>query len=206
MRSRAFDSGVAMVCAERKVSLHDAVRMFSKQAALAESPVMTDALLKIGATIFRAAGDNENAQMYELMRQRPLLTKYARAVYVEPVLEVLGRCSYREAEEFEKRANPAIAAFTKATGVMPDLLQTIAVISAGMGAGGGALWWALNRDTEANDLEVQAKEEQAKYYRDLAKEIQRKAKLKAQKVVRKEPDVVNKPTENLLPANDDFYA
>lgn len=195
-----------MVCAERKVSLHDAVRMFSKQAALAESPVMTDALLKIGATIFRAAGDNENAQMYELMRQRPLLTKYARAVYVEPVLEVLGRCSYREAEEFEKRATSILTNLSKVTGMMPDMLQTIAVVSAGMGAGGGALWWALNRDTEADDLEVQAKEEQAKYYRDLAKEIQRKAKQKAEVVGRKTPELENKPTENLLPANDDLYA
>lgn len=194
-----------MVCAERNVSLHDAVRMFSKQAALAESPVITDALLKIGATIFRAAGDYENAQMYELMRQRPILTKYAGAVYVEPVLEVLGDQSYKEAEEFNKRAG-ILSHLTSITGMVPGTLQSLALISAGLGAGAGTIWWALNRDTEADDMEVQTKEEQAKYYRNMAKDIKRKAKVKAEQSLAQSQSLVNRPTENLLPANDDFYA
>lgn len=204
--SKAFDSGVAMVCAQRKIEFRDAIRMFEKQATLADSRVMNKALLKIGAAIMRAGGYEEEAKMYELMRGQQCLTKFARAVYIEPVLEVLGDESYREAEAFEKGAKFDLAGLlSKSTALAPEALQVAALVSAGMGAGAGALWWALNRDVEAQDLEVQAKEEQASYYRRLAQEIQRKAKRKAQEVV-KAPTLVNKPTENLLPTNDSLYA
>lgn len=205
MDNRAFESGVLTVCAQNKVAPHDAIRLFAKHAALQEDYTLNRALLKIGEAIMREGGYEEDAQMYALMQEMPMMSKYAKAVYIDPVLEVLGVAAQAEADEYIEKGAGIKEWLAKATGLAPDALKLLSAISIAGGAGIGGAYWALNRDSNISDDEVSAKLEQAKYYRSLAKEVNRRARQKGKKMM-KQPELVNKPTENMLPANENYYA
>ena len=199
---QGYNSGVLIACAQNKLAPSECIRIMEKHATLQEDPVVIDELLKMGAAIMREGGYEEDAQMYELMRGTPIQSKFARAVYVDSVLETLGAAAYDEAKQYQvKQANPIIGGAAKLVGMTPEALQMAAIVSlaAGMGLGGG--YWALNRDSNTVDDETAVKEEQAKYYKSLAKDLRRRMRDKGVKQT-KTPEVVNKPTSDILPSAD----
>lgn len=204
MDNRAFESGVLTVCAQHKIAPRDAIRLFAKHAALQEDTTLNKAILKIGEAIMREGGYEEEAQMYALMQETPMMTKYAKAVYLDPVLEVLGVAAQEEADEYMEKGAGIKEWLTRATGLAPDALKLLSAISIAGGMGLGGAYWALNRDSNISDDVVSTKLEQAKYYRSLAKEVNRRARQKGRKLT-KTPELVNKPTENMLPANENYY-
>lgn len=204
MNQTAFESGVLVACAQNKVAPRDAIRLFEKHAALQEDEALNKEILKIGAAIMREGGYEEDARMFELMQSTPMITKYARAVYIDPVLEVLGAEAYAEGE-LEKQSSGMLNSVTSALGLTSGVSRLAALAALGVGITGGGAYWAMNRDANTSDEETTAKLEQAKYYRSLAKELRRR--MRDQGVQKtKTPELVNKPTENLLPANDTLYA
>lgn len=206
MNQQGFNSGVLIACAQNRMAPSDCIRLMEKHATLQEDKTLTDEILKIGAAILREGGYEEDAQMCELMQQTPMTTKYARAVYLDSILETLGKAAYDEAQDYQiKQANPLISGVSKVLGMTPSALQMAALISIAAGTGLGGAWWALNRDSrEVNDATAM-KEEQAKYYRQLASEMRRRMRDKGTRMM-KEPEVVNKPTSDVLPEADTLYA
>lgn len=206
MNQEAFNSGVLIACAQNKLAPADCIRLMEKHATLEEDPVIMDELLKMGAAIMREGGYEEDAQMFELMRSTPMISKYAKAVYLDSVLETLGAASYQEAEEYQvKQANPLLHGAAKLLGMTPDVLQMAALISVAAGTGLGGAYWAMNRDARSVDDETAMKEEQAKLYRQMAKDMRRRMRDKGVQMT-KTPEIVNKPTSAILPASDNLYA
>lgn len=117
-------------------------------------------LAKIGAGIFKSAG-LDGSILYKL---------YSKIHDVEGPLT-------KEAAELVLA--PVAVAMTKSAGgslidwiTEPAKLATLAATIVGT-AGGGA-WWAMNRHARVEDAEIQLKKEQAKHYRKLARDIQKR--------------------------------
>lgn len=173
-----------MACAINGIKPTDFVRMQAKQAAVTDAPEMQSTLLKIASSIFHAAGEGfeGDAAMYDALLNGTsrIRSEFAKKAVLDPILHALYEQSTQEQFEklaaatgFEKVAN-ITSLFGKAVGFLPDTIQGLAALSILAGGGLGAGWWAMNRDANAASEETAVKEEQAKYYRDLAKRIRRK--------------------------------
>lgn len=192
--NNGFNHGVKLACLANGISEGDYIRTCEKQKALAESPVMQQAICKIASCIFHAAEDHETASIYDAFLESGAMMKSAtsRSILFDSVLEAL---SEQMAEDnMQKSAATWLTGLLgRGVGLMPDFLRGGAALSLLAGGGLGAGWWALNRDANSSSAATAAKEEQAKYYRELAKKIRRKAgKLKEKKLSQKDiKDIVD---------------
>lgn len=200
MSQQGFNSGVLVACAQHKVAPNDMLRIMEKQASLKDSSVINDVLLKLGSTIMREGGYPEDAILFDALQGFPIKSAHTKALFCDSVLEALGHASYEEAEDFqEKQASGMMHILESGLGMTPSALQLSALLAVAAGTAGGGAYWALNRDAGDTDEVVAAKEEQAKYYKRLAKDIQHRMKMKGMKDGTSKK-VVNKPTSDVLPA------
>lgn len=187
---RGYREGVAVACAIRGISPADFLRMQTKQAAINDSPVMQSSILKIASSIFHAAGEGfeGDAAMYDALLDgtSKIRSDFAKKAVLDPVVSALAEQSVQD--QFEQMAKQAgLTSFLgKTVGMLPGTIQGLAALSLLAGGGLGAGWWALNRDANSSSSDVVAKEEQAAYYRELAKRIKRKTgKIKNKTVLKK---------------------
>ena len=200
MSQQGFNSGVLLACAQNKVAPGDIIRIMEKQACLKDSAAINDVLLKLGSTILREGGYEDDAALMSAMIGFPMKSAHAKELFCDSVLETLGHASYQEAEEYqEKQASVILSGLAKGLGMTPTALQLSAMLAAAAGVAGGGAYWALNRDAGVTDDVTAAKEEQAKYYKRLAKDLQHRMKMKGLKDSTNKK-VVNKPTSDVLPA------
>ena len=134
-----------------------------------ESPEVQRMIAKVASVIFREAGDDfipERAVYEVLQRNENPLTEFSKQAFLYPVLETLSG--------FEKSAGLSDA-ISKLFGGLPETAATMAI---GGGAALGGLGWLLNRDITSIEDDTEAKLEQARYYRRIAKDLQRRLKAK----------------------------
>lgn len=197
---KGYREGVFLACAARGIAPTDFVRMQTKQAAVEDSPVMQSAILKIASSIFHAAGEGfeGDAAMYDALLDgtSKIRSEFAKRAVLDPVVLALSEQSTQE--QFEKMAKlPGLTSILgKTLAFLPDTIQGLSALSLLVGGGLGAGWWALNRDARTSSAETTAKEEQAAYYRELAKKIRRKTgKIKSKALLQK-------AIENYVAADD----
>jgi hypothetical protein len=117
-------------------------------------------LAKIGAGIFKAAGlaDGVLYKLYSKIHDAEgPLTKEAAELVLAPV-----------ASAMTKSAGGSWVDWITEPGKLATLAATIA------GTAGGGAWWAINRHARLEDAEIQLKKEQAKHYRRIAKDLQKR--------------------------------
>lgn len=170
--NNGFNYGVKLACLYNGIGEGDFIRTTAKHRVLSESPDMQATICKIASSIFHAAGDPDTAAVYDSMVEGTSCIKsaHAKSILLDSVLEAIA-----EQSAMEKQAAWVTGLLGRGIGLMPDFLRGGAALSLLVGGGLGAGWWALNRDSVASSAKTAIKEEQAKYYRELAKKIRTKA-------------------------------
>ena len=171
--TKLYQDGYAMGIKEASVAYNADTADYYKAKQCVEtsmeSPDVQRMIAKVASVIFREAGDDfipERAVYEVLQRNENPLTEFSKQAFLYPVLETLSG--------FEKSAGLSDA-ISKLFGGLPE---TAATMSIGGGAALGGLGWLLNRDITSIEDDTEAKLEQARYYRRIAKDLQRRLKAK----------------------------
>lgn len=171
--TKLYQDGYAMGIKEASVAYNADTADYYKAKqcveASMESPEVQRMIAKVASVIFREAGDDfipERAVYEVLQRNENPLTEFSKQAFLYPVLETLSG--------FEKSAGLSDA-ISKLFGGLPETAATMAI---GGGAALGGLGWLLNRDITSVEDDTEAKLEQARYYRRIAKDLQRRLKAK----------------------------
>jgi hypothetical protein len=171
--TKLYQDGYAMGIKEASVAYNADTADYYKAKqcveASMESPEVQRMIAKVASVIFREAGDDfipERAVYEVLQRNENPLTEFSKQAFLYPVLETLSG--------FEKSAGLSDA-ISKLFGGLPETAATMAI---GGGAALGGLGWLLNRDITSIEDDTEAKLEQARYYRRIAKDLQRRLKAK----------------------------
>lgn len=163
-----FRAGLAFGCAKEGVS----ATTLRKSAACvkectASAPVQIQ-LAKIASHICRAAGPEfvKTAAIYDaIVAREGVYTSLAREMYIEPVVHTLSG--------LQKNAG-ILTDTASAIGAGQDVLYKAMLLGALGGAGVGTLGWTLLRDVKEDDATAEVKHEQAKMYRRIAKDLQKR--------------------------------
>ena len=171
--TKRYQDGYAMGIKEASVAYNADTADYYKAKQCVEtsmeSPEVQRMIAKVASVIFREAGDDfipERAVYEVLQRNENPLTEFSKQAFLYPVLETLSG--------FEKSAGLSDA-ISKLFGGLPETAATMAI---GGGAALGGLGWLLNRDITSVEDDTEAKLEQARYYRRIAKDLQRRLKAK----------------------------
>ena len=171
--TKLYQDGYAMGIKEASVAYNADTADYYKAKqcveASMESPEVQRMIAKVASVIFREAGDDfipERAVYEVIQRNENPLTEFSKQAFLYPVLETLSG--------FEKSAGLSDA-ISKLFGGLPETAATMAI---GGGAALGGLGWLLNRDITSVEDDTEAKLEQARYYRRIAKDLQRRLKAK----------------------------
>ena len=171
--TKLYQDGYAMGIKEASVAYNADTADYYKAKQFVEtsmeSPEVQRMIAKVASVIFREAGDDfipERAVYEVIQRNENPLTEFSKQAFLYPVLETLS-C-------FEKSAGLSDA-ISKLFNGLPETAATMAI---GGGAALGGLGWLLNRDITSVEDDTEAKLEQARYYRRIAKDLQRRLKAK----------------------------
>lgn len=109
------------------------------------------------------------------------ITKYATALFFEPIIKSI-QDSNIEKHAFLNTITSSVSDTAKAIlKNAPDLAYKSILVGGLGGAGLSALGWALYRDVAQKDADVDSKLEQAKLYRRIASDLQKKVDAKKDK-------------------------
>ena len=171
--TKLYQDGYAMGIKEASVAYNADTADYYKAKKCVEtsmeSPEVQRMIAKVASVIFREAGDDfipERAVYEVLQRNENPLTEFSKQAFLYPVLETISG--------FEKSAG-LFDVIGKLFGGLPETAATMAI---GGGAALGGLGWLLNRDITSVEDDTEAKLEQARYYRRIAKDLQRRLKAK----------------------------
>ena len=171
--TKLYQDGYAMGIKEASVAYNaDTADYYKAKQCVETSMESLDVqrmIAKVASVIFREAGDDfipERAVYEVLQRNENPLTEFSKQAFLYPVLETLSG--------FEKSAGLSDA-ISKLFNGLPETAATMAI---GGGAALGGLGWLLNRDITSIEDDTEAKLEQARYYRRIAKDLQRRLKAK----------------------------
>ena len=166
-----FKTGLAFGCASNGVSATTLRKSASCVDVCLKAPEVQVQLAKIASFILRAAGPEftKTASAYDVIIQRNgVESKVGREMFIEPVAHTLA--------SLEKSAGiaDAVAAPLKIANTGYEAIYKSALLSAIAGAGLGTIGWTLFRDVKEDDANAEAKLEQAKMYRRIAKDLQKR--------------------------------
>lgn len=177
---QGYDDGVNFTCAMLNLDSTEAIKSKYYNDTILEDPTMQYNLCKVACSVLNYA-DNVSSFPIHLynnllvnMEKGYTLTKEASEHILGPVIEALGSYAFRtDSEVMEKKA------------VVSETMSLIeAIAKSGLAIGGiaggsiGSLAWLLNRNSSLADEEIDAKREQAKHYREIARDIQERLKAK----------------------------
>lgn len=182
--NKGFDAGVKIACAHRGVTPGDIVRHSAFSDKILQDVDMQKDICKIAAACFKAAGmeDSVEYNLYDMLgKSASALSSVSVEKFIVPVVKSLHKQASAAHEELmEKSAAPSVLGglmskiFGATTGTLPDLYKLYALLGAGAGTATGALTWYLNRDAAQDSADVEAKEEQAKHYQQIASDIKKR--------------------------------
>lgn len=165
----------------------DASRKEASMHELEKDEAVQKMICNVGSYIFKKAGYAgcfEDRALQTIGKQNGPIMKVACDMFLTPVLESL---AYFDGAVKEAAAAPlAIPAAAKllpsvagkAVGSTPEVIRNMMMLTGATGLTLGGLLWALNRSATQDDADVAAKEEQAAHYRQIAKDISKRIKLK----------------------------
>lgn len=184
---KGFDAGVKIACANLGITPGEVVRHSAFSDKYLADVEMQKDICKIAAACFKAAGMDSSVEfhLYDTMaKSAAALTPVSVEKFLVPVVKSLHKQASAIHEELmEKSAAPGVLGgllskvFGAAGGTLPELYKMYALLGAGAGTATGALTWYLNRDAEQDSADVEAKEEQAKHYKQIAKDIKKRLKI-----------------------------
>ena len=182
--NKGFNAGVKIACANLGVTPGEVIRHSAFSDKMLSDITMQKDICKIAAACFKAAGMGSSVEfhLYDTMaKSAAALSPVSVEKFIVPVVKSLNKQAHAAHEELmEKSASPGVLGgllskvFGTATGTIPELYKMYALLGAGAGTATGALTWYLNRDAEQDSTEVEAKEEQAKHYKQIAKDIKKR--------------------------------
>lgn len=182
--NKGFNAGVKIACANLGVTPGEVVRHSSFSDAMLSDVTMQKDICKIAAACFKAAGMDSSVEfhLYDTMaKSAAALSPVSVEKFIVPVVKSLNKQANVIHEDLmEKSASPGVLGgllskvFGTATGTVPELYKMYALLGAGAGTATGALTWYLNRDAAQDSAEVESKEEQAKHYKQIAKDIKKR--------------------------------
>lgn len=182
--SKGFNAGVKIACANLGVTPGEVVRHSAFSNAMLSDTTIQKDICKIAAACFKAAGMDSSVEfhLYDTMaKSASVLSPVSVEKFIVPVVKSLHKQASAVHEELmEKSASPSVLGgllskvFGTATGTLPELYKMYALLGAGAGTATGALTWYLNRDAAQDSADVEAKEEQAKHYKQIAKDIKKR--------------------------------
>lgn len=173
-----YRSGLALGCATRGVTASSLRKQASKAATCMSDINFQKAIAGIAETIFVKAGDefNKSAAIYATIRERKEpLTKFATATFIEPVIQTLAAAAQYDSMTKEaswiKSISSAIGGLWGGT---QDVLYKLALLGLIGGGTAGVVANIAGRHMREEDAEAEAKKEQAKHYRRIAKDLQKR--------------------------------
>lgn len=180
-----YEAGVALAGAYHNGSGN---KVMAKVAALMASKEVQDSLCKAAKYILEVGGEKDSTayRLYDTIeRFDGPLTKYSCDRFLNPVIATINEASRELNGEpsIEKVASSilpgAASVVGKTLGSGHSLINNLMLLGGLTGASLGGLAWYVNRAAKENDIEADAKEEQARHYRRIAKDLQRRLKLEA---------------------------
>lgn len=177
-----FKTGLAFGCASNGVSATTLRKSASCVDVCLKAPEVQVQLAKIASFILHAAGPEftKTASAYDVIIQRNgVESKVGREMFIEPVAHTLAGLEKSAviadaATAPLKFATEAVAAPLKIANTGYEAIYKSALLSAIAGAGLGTIGWTLFRDVKEDDANAEAKLEQAKMYRRIAKDLQKR--------------------------------
>lgn len=166
--------GVKTACAAYNSTPTDFFKAASCVEAAMDTVPVQHMIAKIASHIFANAGDEfaPERSVYEVIQTLDTpVQEFSKQAFLYPVVDTIA--AYSEAS-LTKEASIA--------GTLTSLLsggpQAITALALGGGAALGGLGWLLNRDSNTMEDETEAKLAQAEYYRNIARDLQRRLKAK----------------------------
>lgn len=189
-REAGYNLGVQSAC----TALGANREAFDKMATVMEV-LRTDAegqkmLCKAAKLILADPGSYE-WNIYDAIEKSGSVGAVAFDTYLEPVMHTLISARL-EKVAMTKSAVKGLGALTglgamasgaygAAKGAVTDIATLLGLLAVGGGALGGGTLWSINRDPEEADVDIQSKEEQAQYYRELAHDLKKRIALNENK-------------------------
>lgn len=182
--SKGFDAGVKIACANLGITQEKVIRDSAFSKKLLEDADMQRDICKVAAACFKIAEGTTSVgyNLYDMLgKSASKLTPVSVEKIIVPVVKALSKQANIVHEELmEKSASPSVVGglmsklFGTTTGTIPELYKLYALLGAGAGTATGALTWYLNRDAAQDSADVEAKEEQAKHYKQIASDIKKR--------------------------------
>lgn len=184
-----YEAGLALGCAKHGIAAPGLRKKANVVKTCMSDATFQKALSVIAESIFKKAGSEftKEAAIYATIAGKSeALTKQASEIFLTPVLEALA-----EAERYDNLVKEA--SFIKdivggASSVMnntQDALYKLALLGLIGGGVGGTLLWNITKDMREDTADAESKREQAKHYRRIAKDIQKRMDAKAKPITSK---------------------
>ena len=175
---KGYELGFSMAGVSVGMSADDVAMSKAAAAVVREDKEAQEAICKVAKFIL-SFDDNsayEQAIYSTIEKSAGAVSGVVFDTYLAPVLEAVAEADAKNTLIKLAKANGAgpLKLYSAAASLGSDAFKTILAASALLGATGGAAWWAVNRGPSEDDIETQAKQDQAHYYRRVAKDIKRK--------------------------------
>lgn len=173
-----YEIGLALGCATHGVSPAHLRKQAAKAYTCEHDLTFQKALAGIAETIFIKAGSEfkKEAAIYaQVGKSEQPLTKYATATFITPVLESLAEASRQDA--LVKEAGwftDIIGAGSAAVNGTQEALYKLALLGLIGGGTTGVIANMVSRHMREDNAEAEAKKDQARHYRRIAKDLQKR--------------------------------
>lgn len=175
---QGYKMGLALGCATHGVTAAELRKKASKAYVCENDATFQKALAGIAETIFVRAGEDfkKSAAVYATIGkiEQPL-TKFATATFISPILQTLA--SEETRATLVKEAG-LLKSIVGAGGALvnntQEALYKLAILSLIGGGAAGILAHTASRHMREDNAEAEAKKEQAKHYRRIAKDLQKR--------------------------------
>lgn len=173
-----YEFGLALGCATRGITPATLRKQASKAYTCENDIHFQKAIAGIAETVFLRAGEEfkKSAALYATIgKTETPLTKYATAMFITPVLDVLS--AEAKQEELVKEASwikNIIGAGGALANNTQELLYKLALLGLIGGGTAGVVANIASRHMREDDAEAESKKEQAKHYRRIAKDLQKR--------------------------------
>lgn len=173
-----YRMGLALGCATQGVTPATLRKQASKAEACLQNISFQQAIAGIAETIFVKAGSDfeKSAAIYATIRkQQTPLTKFATATFITPVIQTLSAAAQHDALVKEASLLKSLgSAVSGLWGGTQDVLYKLALLGLIGGGTAGVVANIAGRHMREEDAEAEAKKEQAKHYRRIAKDLQKR--------------------------------
>lgn len=187
-----YECGLALGCAVHGISAAALRKKASLAHTCANDLTFQKAIAKVAETIFTKSGEEfeKSAAIYNAIANSPEpLSTPTQEMFLTPVLETLAKAARQD--EFVKESSFGLGSIT---GPIKDIISSAGSLVGGAqeglyrlallgligGGAGGVLANVASRHMREDSAKAEAKREQAKHYRRIAEDLQKRIDAKAE--------------------------